>query len=118
MQPAAVDTPRAHRGRPLSEEHKAKLRERAIARWAAAPTATPTGQMPPVLLRLELVDARRAGATFEDAWPDAVSSATAGLGRARLGWCEALEQTRPAWAAAYRHDEGQACWSALAYSRI
>jgi hypothetical protein len=118
MAATVVEKSKRRRG-PISEAHRAALREAALRRWATEPTAnTTTGTMPPVLLRLHLTRARRAGAEFEAAWPTAVASATQGLGRARAGWVEALEGTRPSWAAAYRRDEGQACWSALERARI
>jgi hypothetical protein len=114
----AAEKPRANRGRPLSEEHKAKLRAAAVRHWAATPRATGSSTLPAVLLRLELIDARNAGLSFESVWDAAVESATAGAGQARRGWVEVLQSTRPAWAAAYRRDEGQACWSALESARI
>jgi hypothetical protein len=114
MQAPTAEKPKRRRG-PTSEEHRARLREAQLKRWDSEPT---TSTLPALLVRLQLVDARRAGASFEEAWPDAVANATRGLGRAGLGWVEALTQTRGAWERAYRHDEGQGCWSALQYSRI
>jgi hypothetical protein len=117
MEPA-VEKPRAHRGRPLTAEHKANLSaamRRSHANRPAAPTAS---VLPAVLLRLELIAARHAGAPFAEVWDDAVASAVAGMGLARRGWLEVLEDTREAWRRAYERDGTQACWSALESARI
>jgi hypothetical protein len=109
---ATVEKPR--RG-PISAEHRQKLREAQLRRWASEPRPS---QMPAVRLRLELVSARRSGATFAEAWPDAVEAAVADEGRGRANWIEVFGGTRGAWERAYRRDEGQACWSALESARI
>jgi hypothetical protein len=74
--------------------------------------------LPAILLRLELISARRAGARFEEAWPDAVKAAIANEGRGRANWIEVFSGTRGAWEAAYERDGQQPCWSALQSARI
>lgn len=109
-----LEKPIKRRG-PISEEHRSALREAALKRHDVAPTPS---VLPAVLLRLELVAARRAGFAFEEAWPDAVESAVADTGRSRRGWGEVLEETRPAWERAYLRDQGQPCWNLLEHARI
>jgi hypothetical protein len=113
--------PRAHRGRPLTAEHKARIaagqRASAARRAALSPTAA-AGVMPAVRLRLSLTAARRAGATFEEARPEAVRAAVAGTASARKDWIEVLNATRDAWERAFRRDGEQACWSALETAQI
>jgi hypothetical protein len=58
---------------------------------------------PAVLLREQLAEARAAGVTFEDAWPDALAAAVEGLpGRGReRDWIGVLAGLRSTWEAAF-----------------
>jgi hypothetical protein len=114
---ATVEKARGPRGRALTPQHKARI-GKAVRAKAAARRAAGAGQMPAVRLRLELCAARRAGLSFEEAWPPAVDSAVAGAGRSRRDWIEVLGQTRGAWERAYLRDVGQPCWNLLERARI
>jgi hypothetical protein len=65
------------------------------------PVASDPG--PAVRLRQQLAEARAAGVTFDDCWPDALAAATAGLrGRGReRDWIGVLAGLRPVWEAAF-----------------
>src|SRR4051812_41693476 len=95
---------------PISESHREALREAQLRRWASPPTES---VLPCVLLRLELIAARRAGLSFAEAWAPAVTAAVADAGKGRQNWLEVLADTRPNWEQAYRRDEGQRCWGTL-----
>jgi hypothetical protein len=61
---------------------------------------------PAVRLRLALLESRRLGLTFAQAWPEDVRCALRGLvGRERDGWAEAFEATRTNWAATYTAED-------------
>jgi len=65
-------------------------------------------------LRLDLDDARRRGETFEDAWPAAVSRATAGQRRDEAdAWSTALAATRDAWSTAWHREAATTAQRAL-----
>lgn len=56
-------------------------------------------------LRVQLVEQRAAGISFDDAWPSAVTAALAGTtGVDRMTWVHAFASTQGAWASAwFRH---------------
>jgi hypothetical protein len=58
---------------------------------------------PAAALVVQLADTRRAGQTFEDAWPAALSTAlrTVRLSYERDAWSQALAATRESWRAAF-----------------
>lgn len=62
---------------------------------------------PAAKLILRLLDARRRGARFADAWPDALDEALAQLEGEELDdWREAFDATADAWRAAYERVRG------------
>jgi hypothetical protein len=64
---------------------------------------TPPSNLPVVRLRFELQAARRAGRSFNESWPTAMSAAlsTVSDGREVRRWATALYQTREAWRLAW-----------------
>lgn len=71
---------------------------------------------PARLLLTLLANSRRIGLTFEDAWPRAVQTATAGCRLdERQAWRAAFVQTEAAWEAAYLREGRQlAAFGAIA----
>ena len=56
---------------------------------------------PPVKLREHLADARRAGASFDQAWPGALAAAVGAVRWERAEWLEALTNTVKVWRAGW-----------------
>lgn len=70
---------------------------------------------PAVALRVELVDARRSGLSFTDAWPSAMAAALAvSADREADDWRDVLLETHSAWRAAFEHTDAMAGHGALA----
>lgn len=59
-----------------------------------------------LLLRLDLVEAREHGLTFEDAWPEAIARRVALLRslQEREQWRAVFADTEPSWRAAYSYE--------------
>ncbi len=57
--------------------------------------------LPPVKLREHLADARRAGASFDHAWPVALEAAVGTVRWERAEWLEALTNTVKVWRAGW-----------------
>jgi len=71
---------------------------------------------PTVTLLTTLAEARRAGITFELAWPEALEVAVAAADRAERGqWRKAFDATAEAWECSYarRRDPGTAALATL-----
>jgi predicted nucleic acid-binding Zn ribbon protein len=58
-------------------------------------------RLPPVVLREQLVVARQAGVSFEEAWPDALDAAVNASWWELAEWLEVLSGTVEAWRAGW-----------------
>jgi len=64
---------------------------------------SPTGRgRPPVVLREQLAAARRAGASFDEAWPGALMVAVNAVEWERAEWLEVLSELVDAWRAGWK----------------
>jgi hypothetical protein len=89
----------------------AALAEAQVDRAASfAPDSAPA-----VALRVELVDARRAGQSFSEAWPSCMAAALAvSADREADDWRDVLLETHAAWRAAFERTDAMAGHGALA----
>jgi hypothetical protein len=71
------------------------------ARVRGATATARTQPVPPVELREQLAAARRAGASFDQAWPGALKAAVNASQWERAEWLEALSGTVRAWRAGW-----------------
>jgi hypothetical protein len=71
------------------------------ARAQGATTPVRTRPIPPVELREQLAAARRAGASFDQAWPGALKAAVSASQWERAEWLEVLSGTVRAWRAGW-----------------
>jgi transcriptional regulator with XRE-family HTH domain len=60
-----------------------------------------SGGRPPVVLRERLAAARRAGASFDEAWPGALIDAVNAVGWERAEWLEVLSELVDTWRAGW-----------------
>ncbi len=71
-------------------------------------------RLPPVVLGERLAAARRAGVSFEEAWPGALDAAVNASRRERAEWLEALSGTVEAWHAGWERQPATRPQRALA----
>src|SRR4051812_12780239 len=88
---------------------KTELCAQTVVRAEWQPSAT---MSVPAEVRQRLAAARRAGGTFETAWPAAVAQALElTSGEDRNWWRVALDSTKPTWRAAWRRTTLPVCGS-------